>query len=114
MSSVTKKNQGDSTPEPLSRIWDVILSYAMQMYTATNHDCIRLSNSSGRRVKTMAHQNAYKQLAGYLSRFSFEAFKVKVSLIRGNIVSSCFVLDETLQLESIWLKIAMHQNHWTS
>ena len=79
----TSDNQ-DFTPELLSELWDIGLPCARKTHAATTHDHIRLVNSAGKRVKTMAHQRAYKQLSGYLSQFASDTFKSNVISTRGN------------------------------
>ena len=46
------------------------------------HDNIMLLYKLERRVKTMTHQGAYKQLAEYFSQFVSEAFKSNVILYK--------------------------------
>ena len=76
--------RGAFTPELLSKLWDINLNSARKTHAATTHDHIRLINHAGKRVKTLAHQRAYKQLSGYLSQFASDTFKANVVSTRGN------------------------------
>ena len=84
VSGFTTTSHGDLTPELLSSLWNISLPNAKRTLDATTHDHIRIPGPINRRVKTIAHQQAYKQLGGYLSKFALDTFKANVESTRGN------------------------------
>jgi hypothetical protein len=73
------------TPSDLAKLWKIGLSEAKRTLNQTTQDYIRyLDGKLSRRVKTLAHQNRYKQLSGYLGGFCSDTFKSNVESSRGN------------------------------
>ena len=73
------------TPSDLAKLWNIGLSEAKRTLNQTTQDYIRyLDGKLSRRVKTLAHQNRYKQLSGYLAGFCSDTFKSNVESSRGN------------------------------
>ena len=73
------------TPSDLAKLWNIGLSEAKRTLNQTTQDYIRyLDGKLSRRVKTLAHQNRYRQLSGYLGGFCSDTFKSNVESSRGN------------------------------
>ena len=63
------------TPSDLAKLWNIGLSETKHTLNQTTQDYIRyLDGKLSRRVKTLAHQNRYKQLSGYLAGFCSDTF----------------------------------------
>ena len=74
----------------LSRLWGIGLKAAERTITATTQLLRRdLKGDISRRVRTKVHQRRYRQLDGYLGRFSSDTFFSKCNSLRGN---NCFQL----------------------
>ena len=74
-----------TTPSDLAKLWNIGLKEAKCTLQSTTQDYIRyLDGKLSRRVKTLAHQNRYRQLNGYLSMFCSDTFKSNVKSLRGS------------------------------
>ena len=58
------------SPELLLKLWGINISDAKRTLPTKSHDHIRILDAIDFRVKTMAHQCAYKVLGEYLSTFA--------------------------------------------
>ena len=74
----------------LARLWGIGFKAAERTITSTTQLPQRdLKRNISRRVRTMVHQRRYRQLDGYLSRFSSNMFFSKWKSLSGN---DCFQL----------------------
>lgn len=81
---------GKCSAAHLSKLWGIGLKAAERTITATTQRSRRdLKGNISRRVRTKVHQRRYRQLDGYLGRFSSDTFFSKCKSLRGN---DCFQL----------------------
>ena len=86
----TKGSNGKCSAAHLAKLWGIGLKAAERTITSTTQLSRRdLSGNISRRVRTKIHQRRYRQLDGYLGRFSSDTFFAKCKSLRGN---DCFQL----------------------
>ena len=86
----TNSMDGKCSATHLSKLWGIGLKAAERTITATTQLSRRdLKDNISRRVRTKVHQRRYRQLDGYLGRFSSDTFFSQCKSLRGN---NCFQL----------------------
>jgi hypothetical protein len=83
--AITHSRSRQLNPSDLASLWNIGIEPAKYTLHSTTQDYIRYkSGKLSRRVKTLAHQNRYNQLSGYLGKFCSDTFKSNVVSTRGN------------------------------
>ena len=85
-----KGKDGKCSAAHLSKLWGIGLKAAERTVSSTTQLSRRdMKGNISRRVRTKVHQRRYRQLDGYLGRFSSDTFFSKCKSLRGN---NCFQL----------------------
>ena len=92
LSGITHKSEKSIRPETLASMWNISLENARRTIDNTTQRHVRLLTNTSvyRRFKTLTHQRQYRQLGGYLGKFSSDTFKAKIRSTRGNLYAQLF------------------------
>ena len=91
INSIRNTNKGGKcSADHLSKLWGIGIKAAERTIDSTTQLSRRdIMGNISRRVRTKVHQRRYRQLDGYLGRFSSDTFFSKCKSLRGN---NCFQL----------------------